>query len=136
MLEEYIVNYKVEALPDVPVVLLSMFEQYSFATDDLEADKEIIACLDESDEPLFFIVDTTRRPLSLDDVVHAANKDARGEDPLFHHPQMQGLIVVSPSDMVRLAAKGLTTVTFGNVNAKAFKFLDEALDYVRAQMTT
>ena len=129
-------NYKVEVLPDVPVVLLSMFEQYSFATDDLEADKEIIAILEESDEPMFFVVDTTRRPLSLEDVIHAANKDARGEDPLFHHLKMRGLIVVTTSDMVRLAARGLNTITFGNVNARAFKTLDEALDYVRAQVTS
>lgn len=129
-------NYKVEVVPDVPVILLSMFEQYSFATDDLEADKEIIAILEESDEPMFFVVDTTRRPLSLDDVVHSANKDARGEEPLFHHSKLRGLLVVSPSDMVRLAAKGLTTITFGNVNARAFRTVDEALEYARSQVST
>jgi hypothetical protein len=126
-------NYKVEVVPGEPAVLLSMYEDYSFVVDDPEADKELIAALDASDEDMFMIIDLLRRPLSLQDVVHSANKDGRGEQALFHHPKVRGLIIVTDSDMVRLATKGLTTVTFGSLNAKAFGSLDEALAYVRSK---
>lgn len=125
-------NYRVEVVPGEAIILATLFEQYSFATDDPEANAEVEAILDQSNEPMFLVIDASRRAFSLDDVVHAANNDARGEDPLYHHSQMQELLIVTRSDLVRLATKGLNTVTFGNVNAKAFKTVDEALAYARS----
>lgn len=129
-------NYKIEVIPDASTVKVTMYEQYSFEVDDPVADQEIIDILEKSDESMFLIVDLIQRPLSLDDVIHSSNKDARGENALFHHPKVKGLLVVTESDMVRLAAKGLNTVTFGNVNARAFKTADEALDYARSQVAS
>jgi hypothetical protein len=129
-------NYRVEVVPGEPIILATLFEQYSFAADDADANAEVIAIFDQSEEPMFLAIDTTHRAFSLDDVVHAANNDARGEDPLYHHPKMRELLIITHSDLIRLATKGLNTVTFGNVNAQAFKTVDEALAYARSQVST
>lgn len=127
-------NYKIEVIPDEPIVLVALYEHYSFAVDDPVATAEVRVILDKSGEPMFMIMDVTQLSLSLDDLVQSANRDARGEQPIYHHPKLLGLLIVTRSDMIRLAVRGITTVAFGNVNAKAFKTVDEALTYARSQV--
>ena len=127
-------NYKVEALPGEPVILATLYEDYSYTVDDPQANAEVVNILDEIDGAMFLVIDATHRSFSLDDVVQAANNDARGEDALYHHPKLLGVLIVTRSSLVRLATKGLNTVTFGNVNAYAFEALDEAIEYARSQI--
>jgi hypothetical protein len=126
-------NYKIEVIPDEPIILATLYAHYSLAVDDPVANNEARAIMDKSGEPMFMIMDVTDLSLSLDDLVQAANRDARGEQAIFHHPKLLELLVVTHSAMIQLAVKGITTVTFGSVHAKAFGTVDEALAYARAQ---
>lgn len=128
-------NYKVEVIPDEPIVKIELYKHYSFVTDDPIATDKARQILNQSDEPMFMLMDVTDLSMSLEDVIKSTNNDARGEDAIFHHPKLIELLVVTRSKMIQLAVKGLTTVTFGNVKAKAFQTVDEARIYVRSKMT-
>ncbi len=126
-------NFTIEVMLDNTVILQTVFENYSLVDDDPISDIKVIEILEESDRPLSFIIDVSRRAITLDDVIYIANKDARGEEPLWHHPNLQEVIFVHKSDLVHLAVRGLKSMVFGNLDAKVFKSVDEALDYLRAK---
>ena len=126
-------NYKIEVIQDEPVVMVTLYKHYSFAVDDPVATDEVRNILNKSNQPMFMLMDVTDLSLSLDDLIKSANRDARGEQAIYHHPNLSELLVVTHSAMVQLAVKGIATITFGNVNAKAFGTVDEALAYARDQ---
>ncbi|MBN1311552.1 MAG: hypothetical protein JXB30_09045 [Anaerolineae bacterium] len=127
-------NYKIEVVPNEPILMVDLYKHYSFTVDDPVATGECWKILDESDEPMFMIMDVTDLAISLDDLVQAANRDTHGEQPIYHHPKLQELLVVTRSKMIQIAVRGITSVAFGNVNAKAFGTVDEALAYARSQL--
>lgn len=126
-------NYKIEIIQDEPIVIVTLYKHFSFAVDDSVATGEVWEILDQNNQPMFMIMDVTALSLSLDDLVKSANNDTHGERAIYHHPNLLELLVVTRSAMVKLAVKGITTVTFGNVNARAFETVDEALAYTRAE---
>jgi hypothetical protein len=87
--------------------------------------------LDSLDEPVYFINDTSAVDFDLATVIEGSNLVARGENPIFHHPNIRSVIYVTQSDLGALAAKGMDSNAFGNVDVKIFRTLDEALAYVR-----
>ena len=61
-----------------------------------------------------------------------ASLAARGKNPIFHHPNILGVIYVTQSALSTLGAKGMKSDSFGNLDIKVFGTLDEALAHVRA----
>lgn len=70
--------------------------------------------------------------LTLDEIVFGANRIARGENSLWHHPNIKQVILVTDNNTLRLSAKGMASQTFGNLIVPVFVSLDEALAYVDA----
>lgn len=65
--------------------------------------------------------------------VQASSMAARGDNPLFHHPKVKQVLLVVGDIMQELSAKGMQSDTFGNVNIRTFKSVEEALAYARSQ---
>ncbi|GEM_PF-730676 len=126
-------TYHIERLPGEPIIVSTILPGYSVVRDQPNSDADTRAILDQSDEPLYLVVDITRFKFNLDDVVRGANQGGRGAESLWHHPKIKKLIWVSPSPVVRLAARGLNSPTFGGIAAEVFDTIDEALAYARAQ---
>lgn len=82
---------------------------------------------------MFFIMNMSEMSVDRDDVILGANRGARGEQPLSHHANLREMLSVFRSGMIKLAIKGLNTVTFANLNAKALDSLDDALAYAQPQ---
>jgi predicted NBD/HSP70 family sugar kinase len=127
-------NFRVELLPDEPVLLFEIYKEYTLVENWPQGDAETRQFLDQASQPLYHIIDTTQASFSLDDIILGANKWARGQEPLWKHPNLQELIFVTTNATVRLAAKGLNSLTFGNIQAKVFETQEEALDYCRAKI--
>lgn len=127
-------NYKIEVLPNEPIMLYTMLEQFSMAQDGPQAQDEAREILEQSSQPMFMILDVTGRSVTLDDVVHGASQSARGKQPILQHPKVRKVILVATSSIVKIATKGLNTATFGNVDISVFGTVDEALTYVRSQI--
>lgn len=127
-------TYQLQALPGEPIVIVTIFKDYSIARDMPLSDAEGRILLETLDEPVFYITDITRFTPSMDDLLLGANRGARGEDPMWHHPKIREMVFVSPSTLIHVAAKGMNTVTFGNLKVQVFRTVDEALAYCRAEI--
>lgn len=68
----------------------------------------------------------------LSSVIAGANMSARGDNPIFHHPNTCSISYVTQSGVVALAAKGMDSKVFGHLKINVFGTLEEALAHVRA----
>lgn len=125
--------YTIEKYPNEPILLVTIHEDFKVAVHQELSDNETRLIFDASPEPLFNVVDVTRIKVSFEDVIAAANVGARGHDPIWKHPKIRASVFISPNPLVRIAVTGLSSATFGNIQAKVFASLDEALAWIRAQ---
>jgi len=128
-------SYSVEKLSDPPIILSILFENYSVSRDMAASDEASRAILDASDELLFTVTDITHVKFTFEDILFAATQGARGSKPLWHHPKIREMILISPSTMIKYAAKGMNSPVFGNLAIRVFDTVDEALAYCRAQLS-
>lgn len=128
-------SFSTEKLEGEPIIIHTMHADYKAKEDADDGALSIITLLDAETEPayLYLIVDIQEAVFGLDDVVFAANLGARGEQPITHHHNVRETIVVTRSDLLKLAARGLDSDAFGHVAIKVFGTLDEALAYCRGQ---
>ena len=115
-------------------IIFGAKEGYTVAEDWPQGDAETREYLDQAAEPLYHIVDVTEVSLALDDIVLGSNRMARGHEPLWQHPNLLELIFISANTLFRLAAKGLDSLTFGNLKTMIFETQEEALAYCRAKI--
>ena len=135
-------HYRIELLSDEPILLFETYPEYTLSGDWRQVDIETRQFLDQSSEPLFYLIDITKASLSLEDIVLAANIGARGpnteamnqEIPLWKHPNIQEMVFVTTRPILTLAAKGLDSLAFGNIKTKTFATQEEALGYIRARV--
>jgi hypothetical protein len=120
-----------EKLLNEPIVIVTLSEDYDFATEAAAGVQENLAFLDSLDEPVYYVTDTSAVDFDLGAVIEGSNLAARGTNPLFHHPNIRSVIYVTQSILSALAAKGMGSDAFGNLNIKVFGTLDEALAHVR-----
>jgi hypothetical protein len=128
------VTFKIEILPGERIMIITLSAEYSVSRDLGKLNDESREMMDNAEAPLFCIMDFTLVSLTLNDIIGAANTSSRGQEPIMHHRNMLAFVAVTPNRMLQLAAKGLRSVTFGNVNALAFETMEEALAYVRSQL--
>lgn len=130
-------SYSTEKLPDLPVVLATLHSDYDHAQEGEAAYAEEIAMLDAQSEPVYYILDIKEYSPTLDVIISGTNWGGKqGNMPTVRHPNVVKPIVISQSDIVKLAVKGVKTVTWGYTDIKVFETLDEALDYVRLEISS
>ena len=127
-------NYYNDLLPGEPIILSGCYAEFSVAEDQPLTDAETRGILDQAGEPLYLIIDLTEVSLSLNDIIVGANIGARSNVPLWKHPNLKEVIFVVSNATVKLAIKGLDSMPFGNIQAKAFGTQKEALDYCRTRI--
>ncbi len=127
-------SYHNELLPGEPIVVAHLHADFSLANETQSSIVETRRVLDSVDEPIFYILDLSNLTINIHDLISGTNSSSRGEDPLWHHPNIREFLVVSQSKLIQLAAAGLNSVSFGNLEAKMFGSLDEALAYCREQI--
>ena len=79
--------------------------------------------------PLFFIVDMSQVPITVEGVIRSANQMARGPNAPLHHPMCKGVALVTAERIAQLIARGLQTETFGNLNVRVCDSVEEALTH-------
>lgn len=129
-----VVTYRIDVLAEEPIMLAHLETKFSMERDLSTALDDTRAVLDSLDRPVFYILDLTDVKFGVNDVVSGANQGSRGEDPVWHHNNICGFVVVSRSQLVQMAARGLNSLPFGNIDAQVFETLDEALAYCRGQI--
>ncbi|HEX3050440.1 MAG TPA: hypothetical protein VHP83_07285 [Aggregatilineaceae bacterium] len=81
---------------------------------------------------LTLIFDLVAAPLDYTALFHLVNFGARGDTPIFHHPNVGRLIFVTQSELIELGAKTLDSPIYGNLSIPVFPTLDQAMHYARS----
>lgn len=88
--------------------------------------------LSAQQEPVFYILDLSRlRTISMEGVMKSAEAASQSPNSNLRHPMNRCNIMVSKESIIQLAAKGMSSPKFGNIEIKLFETLDEALEYVK-----
>ncbi|GAB4554793.1 MAG: hypothetical protein OHK0023_25350 [Anaerolineae bacterium] len=127
-------TYRVEQLADEPIVIDWIGAAYAMAEHSEPNSDAIRAILEAAEQPLFFIFELSEANFSLDDIMAGASRGAHSTQGLLRHPKMRQMVVVTQSRLLKLAAIGMKSVTFGRLNVKVCSSLDEALTYCRAEV--
>jgi hypothetical protein len=129
-------TFRIEQLPDEPIIMVSVSSEFSVARDMEHSEDELRTLLDGMSEPVFLIAEAQKISSGgVDNLVAAFNRGARqGKQPLWHHPNLREIVIVSTSGLVKLAAKGVDSPIFGNLKMSVFDTPEEALAYTRSQL--
>ncbi|NLX11677.1 MAG: hypothetical protein GXY36_18685 [Chloroflexi bacterium] len=126
-------TFSLQQLADAPAILLTLSSEYDLQRDFPKSHAAVKPLLDNASGPLTYILDLTDATIDLEMLIQGANKTSREAGSTFHHPNIREVLLVSNNAALHYAAQGLQSAAFGNVKAKAFSTLDEALDYVHSQ---
>jgi hypothetical protein len=125
-------TYTLEKLSDEPIILHTLLPEHSFSAHGEQSLTDIFNMLDAQAAPVYVIFDMTDANFNLDDVMRAANV-AMKQIKILSHPKMREAVVVTHSRLLKLAADGMKSATFGNANIRAFDSRNAALAYIRGQ---
>ena len=123
--------YSVKQLSSEPIIIATIGADFDLANDWGSYNKDLNDLLNAMHEPAFCIADMRHAELSFDDLVAGINLSARGSKPLLKHANIREIVVVTTSSLLKLAAKGLSSVTFGNIAMKTFDDMEACLRYCR-----
>jgi hypothetical protein len=127
-------GFTFENHPDKPIISAILTEEYSVKRDQPPLLELIKSALDSADRSKYLIIDVTNIRITFEDLVAGVNEAARGSGSAsLHHANFHEMIVVSPSPVWHLTARGLTTSTFGHISVRAINTLAEAIAYVDEQ---
>ena len=115
---------------DAPIIVNHIHADYNIATDIVPSNQQVRALLDQVIEPHYYII-VFGYVLTFEELMDGANRVARGENSLWHHPNIKQVIMVTDNDMLKLSAEGMQSHTFGNLVVPVFATLEDALAYTR-----
>jgi hypothetical protein len=122
--------YTVDLVPNEPIILEVLGEDYQTAKHLLSSIGEINQQLDAARDPLILIMDLRQAPMGLDDIIAGANAATRMSG-MLKHPKLRRSIIVSDNRMMELAARGMNTPIFGHIKMEVSKTLEEAMEMAR-----
>ncbi|MCU0463549.1 MAG: hypothetical protein MUF38_03160 [Anaerolineae bacterium] len=125
-------SFTVEKLPNDPVIVQTFNEDYDLANEIKLSNAKMFETLDAVTEEKVYLVDVFKFDISFEDIIKGANIVARGERPLWHHPKLKQIILVTEDSALRLAAEGMESSVFGGLKIPVFSTVEEALVYTRA----
>lgn len=106
-------------------IIIMVWDHDVYKPDVQSAFAEITAMLDQTDKPIYVIVDLLSNPMfPVQTTVSAAMAGP------FEHPMLAEWLVIGANSTARLIARTLTTLA-GIDNIRWFKSVDEALNHVQ-----
>jgi hypothetical protein len=122
-------SYTIKVLPDGPILWETWGADFDPMTEAEQATQEELKILNASSQPMAAVVDLRAVPLSWDEIVYLANHGV--PDELNHHPRLQGIVLITSSEVVSMAAQGMNSEAFGYVNMDIVASPEEALAVAR-----
>ena len=123
--------YKIERFNDLPMILSIWDADFSVSNDLITYNTELATLLDAETHPVYHIVDMREVKMTFTDVMSAIQIGVKGEQATANHPNIRQIVVVTHSRMINMAAKGLNTMSFGNIDMAVFETVEDAVGYVR-----
>ena len=122
-----------EKHPTLPIII----RRYDDSLDVSQVDPEILNqdsdLINAQNQKVYYLLDIRDLHLGLDELLKAGNMASRKEGNLSN-PNIIETLVVVPNRLLEMAAQGLRTATFGHMRVRAFRSVEDALEYVQKQM--
>ena len=125
-------SYRLEMLPDEPIVLIPTPEDFKVGVDIPAATDEFYRFMENAEQDVYLIVDVTHYKVNVEDMLSGASMAARGGTALFHHPRIYKILIVTPQKLAAVSAKGMNSAPFGFPRVEPFPTMEEALAEARA----
>lgn len=123
-------SYLIDRIEGEPIVLITYGRDFESLTEMVPILMDGIIMVASIPGGAFVINDLTHVDLILEEVILGANL-AHSDISPFSNPQVLGNILVTTNDLIKLAANGLNSETFGFLHLPVFNTLVEAIDYAR-----
>jgi len=123
--------YSIEHLPAENTFICRWEPDFSFSEHLKDFDNLAKQQLDGQTVPHYMIMIFGGLKLTFNDIITGASHATRGERPIFRHPKVKEVILVTTDSAIQFTARGMKSASFGNVDIRVFDTLDEALAYVR-----
>lgn len=124
-------SYSIEVFEGEPIILVTLNADFDLETEGEASIGEAMTLLATAPEPVYYINDLRAATFDFMATVQGSNMAARGENPIFHHPNVKQVILITNTDIQNAAAKGMGSSTFGGANIVTFNDIAAALDYAR-----
>jgi hypothetical protein len=130
--------FRLEKLPDEPIVMVSIVEPFDVKADYVPFANELLGLLDQSSEPLFAISDSRSLKLSFGEMVSMLGIVTRGDESrrLEKHPKIRAWLIVVENELLRMGANALGQAQYGGNAIPLFRTVEEALDYAGRQIAS
>lgn len=126
-------SFTITKYPDEPIIYADYPADFDLRNEILASIEEFQKLIDTVDEPVFYIVNTLAAKWDFGGLADGSNLLARGDDSVFHHPNIKEIIFLTTDKTWKMLAEGLRSDMYGNLTTHVFEDLDEALDYVRSK---
>ncbi len=124
-------SYHIEKYPDEPIIVNTLYEDFDYVTENDPATAAEFALLEAATDPQYLIVVFYWVP-DVQEMLEGSSAVARGPNAIWHHPKIKQLLIVTTSEVIKAILVGMaSSEMFGNLNAKMFDSLDDALAYAR-----
>src|SRR5687767_6710083 len=101
--------FKIQKLPDEPILVVSAVEPFDFKVDYAPFVNELLGLLEQSSEPVFEITDGRTIKLSFSEMVGLLATVTRGDEAkrLEKHPKIRAWLLVADNELLRVGANAL-----------------------------
>jgi hypothetical protein len=128
-----VATYSIELRKDISSVVATISKEFSIQNDLPVFSRTVYDLFNQSNSPLYYIAVLSQLPLTFDELVMSTNALVRGEYPFAAHPNFIAMLLVTSDDLLSMAAQGMRSDSFGNVQVEIFARLDDAVSFIRSQ---
>lgn len=121
-------NHQINLMEDGSTSLVSFGPGFSFSRDLQALNEDLFVILDNVDEPLSLILDTTNLDLDFDTLVGALNAGAPGTSVVIGHPDVGHRIIVTGSNTLKIVGQPPAPYEhYDEIHVTVVSTLEEAL---------
>lgn len=124
--------HNITRMPEYNTYVITLHEGWDTPEEINARTADIQRILQEAEEPVRFIMDASRIPITIEGLILSANQVARGPNAPFHHLMCKEIALVMPERIAQFITRGLQTATFGNLNVSVYPTIEQALEKGRA----
>lgn len=119
-------KYTIDQVDEHKAIVVTLHDGYRLGID--YPREKLMQLFDGLSEAYHFVIDFTALRPTIEDLIRTASATARGESPLLKHDNIDRIFIITHNSVVKLAAQGLNTLPFGNVDVQVRSSLQDVYD--------
>ena len=125
--------HSIEKHPTLPLIIRHYSaEDLSLTETDSPIIRETNALFEAQPNKVYYLIDVSDLHLNIEEIMKAGNLAAQKSSTIHNDKIIETLIVVA-SRLAELAAQGLRTASFGHLQVRPFRSIQDAVAYVEQQ---